>query len=652
MQLIDQKEPEKLGEYLVSKDLITQQQLEHALTLAKERNFRLGRMLVELKYINGRQLMESLLERLRTSELGKRKKLGEILLASGIINEEQLKHALEVQHDRKQRIGEVLVSLGYVTKEQIVDALATKLQLNFVLCDDYILDDEIKKLVPKEMAKKYSVFPVGIKNGKLILAMEDPLDSNAIDEISFYTRLRLSPVISYDWSIEMAIDKNYQETKETYEKNGEHMFDALEAELQAAKDLEFSQKDKVESIGVDVETLYLKSNAPKIVKLVAMLITDAAQKRASDIHIEPRAKYVQVRFRIDGELQNIFKYQKEMHDSVVSRIKIISQLDITNRRTSQDGDASVIMKGRTIDMRISTLPLIYGEKVVIRLLDQSRGLVPLYELEMPEPIAKAIKDMFRLPQGMFIVTGPTGSGKTTTLYACLNHLRSDARNVISIEDPVEYKLEGISQTAVNEAVGRTFASILRSVLRQDPDIVMVGEIRDLETAEIAIKAALTGHLVLSTLHTNNTVATIVRLIDIGVPSYLVSSSVTGILSQRLVRRICKHCKVEADVEDEIKFFLDDFGVKDINKFYRGAGCSKCMNTGYLGRMAVYEYLSMSRKLKIALSGRTDEQELLTTARSEGLKFLYEDAINKVKAGLTTIEEVMSKVPFDYSLKEI
>lgn len=271
---------------------------------------------------------------------------------------------------------------------------------------------------------------------------------------------------------------------------------------------------------------------------------------------------------------------------------------------------------------------------------------------MPDYIEKAIIGMFKRPQGMFIVTGPTGSGKTTTLYACLNHLRSDTRNVVSIENPVEYKLDGISQSAVDEAIGRTFAGILRSVLRQDPDIIMVGEIRDLETAEIAIKGALTGHLVLTTLHTNNTVASITRLIDIGIPPYLVSTAVTGILSQRLVRKICEYCKIEAEISDEIKASFEDFGIREIDKFYCGSGCPKCLNTGYLERTAVYEYLSMSRRLKIALSKTTEEQELLIGARKEGLKFLYEDALNKVRAGLTTIDEVISKVPFDYSLKEI
>lgn len=651
MEKIVIKDSERMGEYFLHRGIITQEQLDYTLSLAKERKVRLGGILVELGYITNKQLMDMLLEQLRPHTLGRRRKTGEILLSSRIITESQLQHALEVQQIKKQRIGEVLISLGYVTKEQITEALADKLQLDIVLCSDYTIDDEMKKLVPKEMAKKHSVFPLGRKNSSLILAMSDPLNVNAINEIAFVTRLKIVPVISYDWSIEMAIEESYAAIEKSEGTHEQVMFESLQAELDDERELKFSEQERDESGGSNVETLYSKSNAPRIVKLVAMLITDAGKKRASDVHVEPTAKYVQVRFRIDGELQNIFKYQKELHDAVVSRIKIISKLDITNRRTSQDGGASVITGGRVIDLRISTLPIVYGEKVVIRLLDQSRGIVPL-DKAMPDYIGKAITGMFKRPQGMFIVTGPTGSGKTTTLYACLNHLRSDTRNVVSIENPVEYKLDGISQSAVDEVIGRTFANILRSVLRQDPDIIMVGEIRDLETAEIAIKGALTGHLVLTTLHTNNTVASITRLIDIGIPPYLVSTAVTGILSQRLVRRICEYCKIETEISDEIKASLEDFGIQKIDKFYRGSGCPKCMNTGYLERTAVYEYLSMSRRLKIVLSKTTDEQELLIAARKEGLKFLYEDALDKVKAGLTTIDEVIAKIPFDYSLKEI
>ncbi len=648
---IENKDIERVGEYFLYRNIITQQQLDHALSIAKEKKSRLGEILVELGYITNKELINMLLDRLQPHELGRKRKVGDILVGFGIITEGQLQHALGVQQIKKQRIGDVLVKLGYVTKEQITEALAEKLQIDIALCSDYTIDDEIKKLVPKEMAKKHLVFPLGKKNGGLILAMADPLNLNVINEIAFATRLKIIPVISYDWSIEMAIEENYVDAEESQEKHAQIMFESLQSELGDEIDFNFKLQERRES-RVNVEALYLESNAPRIVRLVAMLITDASKKRASDIHIEPRAKYVQVRFRIDGELQNIFKYQRELHDAVVSRIKIISKLDITNRRTSQDGGASVITGGKIVDLRISTLPIVYGEKVVLRLLDQSRGIVPLDKLAMPDYIEKAIIDMFKRPQGMFVVTGPTGSGKTTTLYACLNHLRSDTRNVVSIENPVEYKLDGISQSAVDEAVGRTFASILRSTLRQDPDIIMVGEIRDIETAEIAIKGALTGHLVLTTLHTNNTTASITRLIDIGIPPYLVAAAVTGILSQRLVRRICEYCRAEVEISDEIKSSLEGFGIEEIDKFYHGLGCPKCLNTGYLERVAVYEYLSMSRRLKIALSKTTDEQELLIAARKEGLKFLYEDALNKVRAGLTTIDEAMSKVPFDYSLREI
>jgi len=643
---------ERIGEYFLKRNKITEQQLNHALLLAQERKSKLGEILVELGYITRQELMKMLLERLHPHELGKRRKIGEILLSAQIITEEQLKHAIQIQQVKRQRIGEIFVDLGYVTKEQITEAIAAKLQLDIVLCSDYLIDDETKRLVPKETAKKYTIFPIGVKDGSLILAMADPLNLDAMNEIAFKTRLKVVPVISYDWSIEMAIEESYGHENDYQEKHEEIMFSTLESEVIDEKEIRFKEIEGSQSSGIDVETLYLQSNAPRIVKLVAMLITDASKKRASDIHIEPRAKYVQIRFRIDGELQDIFKYQKELHDSVVSRIKIISKLDITNRRTSQDGGSSVITRGRVIDLRISTLPIVYGEKVVIRLLDQGRGIVPLDKLAMPAYIEKAIIQMFKRPQGMFIVTGPTGSGKTTTLYACLNHLRSNTRNVVTIENPVEYKLEGISQSAIDETVGRTFASILRSVLRQDPDIIMVGEIRDLETAEIAIKGALTGHLVLTTLHTNNTVASITRLIDIGIPPYLVASAVSGILSQRLVRRICEYCKVETEISDEIRVSLEGFGIEKIDKFYRGSGCSKCFNTGFLERTAVYEYLGMCKSLKAALSKTTDEQYLLATARQNDLKFIYEDAFDKVKAGLTTIDEVISKVPFDYSLREI
>lgn len=568
-----------------------------------------------------------------------RKKLGEILIESGLITEEQLNHALSIQKTKKQKIGKLLVELGFVTKEQIVEALAQKLNLQIIHCENYKIPDELKKLIPKNFAKDNLVFPINKKNNTLVLAMSDPLDYKTIDAVSFKNNIRILPAISYDWAILKAIENNYTED--------ENVIDVFSANITADKEVQFIE-EKESTSDVNIEALYTKSKAPPIVKLVAMIIAEAVKTKASDIHIEPQGKYVKIRFRIDGELRNIFKYDMNIHESVVSRIKIISNLDITNRRLPQDGSTHVSFRDKEIDLRISTIPSLYGEKIVIRLLDQSVGLIPLEYLAMPEYIKNSIIKIFQRPQGMLIVTGPTGSGKTTTLYACLNQLRSDSRNIVTIEDPVEYKLEGITQIPINESVGRTFASCLRSILRQDPDVIKIGEIRDLETAEIAIKAALTGHLVLTTLHTNNTIATITRLTNLGLDAYLISSAVSAILAQRLVRRICGYCRVESEITEEMLSFIEICNLPEIQKHYRGAGCPKCSGTGYSGRTAIYEYLPISPALKKLISKSTTESSLMMAAKNEGVRFLIEDAWDKVKDGITTIDEVMAKVPADYT----
>lgn len=569
------------------------------------------------------------------------RKLGEILIESGLITEQQLNHALTVQKAKKQKIGRIFVELGFVTKEQIAEALAEKLNLQIINCADHKISNELKRLISKDFAKENIVFPIDKRDNTLILAMADPLDYRTMDTLSFREQVRVLPVISYDWAILKAIEHNYTED--------ENVLDVFSANITADKEVRFVEKNESEG-DVNIEALYSKSKAPPIVKLVAMMIAEAVKDRASDIHIEPREKYVQIRFRVDGELRNIFKYDRNIHDSVVSRVKIISNLDITKRRLPQDGSAHVSFKGKEIDLRISTIPSLYGEKIVVRLLDQSVGLITLDELAMPEYIKNSIIEIFKRPQGMLIVTGPTGSGKTTTLYACLNQLRSDSRNIVTIEDPVEYKLEGITQIPVNESIGRTFAAILRSVLRQDPDIIKIGEIRDLETAEIAIKAALTGHLVLTTLHTNSTIATVTRLIDIGIPAYLISAAVSAILAQRLVRRICSHCRIETEITEDLLSIMNNLNISAIRKHYYGKGCKKCSDTGYYGRIAVYEYLPITPTLRKLISNNAGESSLMMAAKNEGSVFLFEDAWHKVKNGITTIEEVLAKVPMDYVWK--
>ncbi len=632
----------KLGEQLIDNGLITSEQLNHALKVSDEKNERLGEILVDLGYITLRQMTDAITEQQKFQPTSQRKKVGEILVESGIITKEHVSHALDIQKTKKQKIGQILVGLGYVTKEQVTDALSDKLKIPVVSCATIEISDALKSIIPKDIAQKYNVFPIKKEGNTLTLAMADPLDYKAIDDIAFMTHLKINTAISYEWDLHKAIEQNYKTVEE------ESMLDVFHSEIAEDKDVEFREDKETEDM--NVEALFSKSKAPTVVKLVAMLISEGNKARASDIHIEPMEKYILVRFRVDGELRSIFKYQRDLHDSVVSRIKIISKLDITNRRIPQDGSVRVALQGKEIDLRISTLPSIYGEKVVMRLLDQSQNIVFLDELAMPDDIKDPLSRVIKSPQGLLIITGPTGSGKTTTLYACLNRMRSITKNIITIEDPVEYKLEGIIQTQVNEAVGRTFASILRAVLRQDPDIVMLGEVRDLETAEIAIKASLTGHLVLTTLHTNNTIATITRLIDLGIPAYLLGAALSGIIAQRLLRRICIHCKVQTNISDELRAEVNIMGLPELAKHYFGTGCEKCANTGYSGRIAAYEYLPMTLVIRRLITKNTGEDELFSAAKKEGVTFLFEDAWNKVKAGITTIDEVIAKVPLDYGLK--
>lgn len=631
----------KLGDYLLHSKLITQIQLDEALAAQKTTGKKLGDLFVELGFLTIGQ-MSSVLSRQMSarSTTTQRKRIGDVLIEAGIISEEQLATALQAQKGKKKKIGQMLVELGYITKDQIAEGISAKLKIPIISCAETKIPKELIALIPKDVIEKNLVVPLEKHNGTLVLAMADPLDFRTIDDIAFKTGMTISPVIAYEWAILKAIENNYED------KADENLFDVVKADIQADKEVEFREEADESEDNMNMDVLYSKSNFPPVVKLVAMLVAEASKARASDVHIEPRDKYVQVRYRVDGEMQNVFKYHKELHPSVVSRVKIISKLDITNRRTPQDGSVHVEFHGKEIDLRISTLPSIYGEQIVIRLLDQSGGITPIDELGMPGNLKDQVTEVFKRPQGAFIVTGPTGSGKTTTLYSCLSQLKSDTRKVITIEDPAEYKLEGISQIQVNEAVGRTFAAVLRSVLRQDPDVVMIGEIRDLETAEIAMKAALTGHLVLSTLHTNSTVATLTRFIDMGIPSYILSSAVSGILAQRLIRRICVFCKVKTEVPDDIAATVKTLGIPELAHYYYGTGCPKCGNSGYSGRIAVYEYLGMTAQFKNALANGASESELFTEARSEGVKFLFDDAWHKVEAGITTVNEVLAKIPME------
>jgi type IV pilus assembly protein PilB len=568
--------------------------------------------------------------------MAKRKKIGEVLMEAGLISPSQLENALILQTTKDKPLGKILTELGYVNEDQVAEAISRQLAIPLVDCNNYELTKELLSLIPKEIAEQKVVLPVELRDKKLTVAMAYPLDWQTVDDIAFITGRRIQVVVASETCIRNAVEKYYT--------SPENLLDLIR-EIPIREKVEFfrgQESEKIEEENINIQTVDKLSEAPIIVKLVTMILVDAAKARASDIHIEPGEKDIQVRYRIDGELKNMLKYPIHVHESVVTRIKVISDLDITNKRLPQDGRTLLRLEGKDIDIRISTLPSVYGEKVVLRLLDHTTGLVPLSKLGIPEHTLKTLLSLISQPQGMILVTGPTGSGKTTTLYAILQQLQSETKNIVTIEDPVEYRVHGTTQVGINEAIGLTFPTILRHVLRQDPDTILVGEIRDLDTAEIATRAALTGHLVLSTVHTNNTIATITRLIDIGLEPYLVASSITGILAQRLIRRICENCKVETETPEIIL----ELEVPKIKKFHKGRGCRECKYTGYKGRIGVYEFLVLNQEFKRLIARGCTEEDLWNAARSAGMVTLFEDAWSKIGEGISTVDEVISKIPYE------
>jgi type IV pilus assembly protein PilB len=558
----------------------------------------------------------------------KKKRMGEILIEKGLITEEQIENALLYQEGKNKKIGKVLIELGYINAMQVAEALTKQFSLKMVDCNDYIPSDAVLALIRKETAEQKLVFPLELNNNTLSVAMANPLDWETIENIGFETGLTLNVAISSEGNILNAIEQYYTSAQDAWN---------VLKELPSYDNVEFI-REEMES--EQQSNILEASEAAPVIRLVTAVLADAVNVGASDIHIEAKKDHVQVRYRIDGALKNIQQYPKQIQDAVTSRIKIISNLDITNRRFPQDGRSALRLADKTVDLRVSTLPSAHGEKVVIRLLDSSTGLVPLDQLGISEHISKPLIEIATMPQGMLLVTGPTGSGKSTSLYSILQFLREETKNIMTLEDPIEYELDGITQVAIKESIGFTFASALRSVLRQDPDIVMVGEIRDLDTAEIAARAALTGHFVFSTLHTNDSVATVSRLIDIGLEPFLITSAVSGILAQRLIRTICPDCKIKIPEPEEAK----KFNLPPLGEYYKGEGCQKCNHTGYKGRVGVYELLRMDSKLKSVIAGEFTTADLWNCAKKSGAKTMLDDAWLKVKEGITTLDEVIAKIP--------
>ena len=559
-----------------------------------------------------------------------RSQLGLLLLQSNQITQEDLDKAVAVQNKNNKILPKILIEMGLVDEAAILKTIRTKLNINRVYPNEFSVPHALAAVIPKQICEKNLLVPLKRTNGHLIVAMADPTDYLKLEDLTFLTGMPIQPALASQGEI-------IEKLRELF---GEE--DTLEATLS-----EFDLNDPTESIEIfldeddeesDIEELLHAKDLPPTIRIVNAILSDALRHQASDVHIEPKTKYTMVRYRLDDLLHEKIRIPVSMHPSIVSRIKVMSDLDISERRRPQDGRVTVKTSTRMVDMRISTLPTINGEKIVFRILDKNAAIKSINDLGISEVDFKKITQFIAQPQGIILATGPTGSGKTSTLYSLLRHGAKITKNFTTIEDPVEYHMGMAEQVNVREKIGLGFANILRSILRQDPNVIMLGEIRDRETAEVAFHAALTGHLVLSTLHTNSSIASITRLRDIGMKSYVISDALAGIIAQRLVRRICPHCKTHDDPSEEILRALRLHG-KQIQS-YKGKGCDQCGRSGYRGRIGIFEIFHNDSEVKNFIHRDAAESEITRAARLTGMKSLLEDAVAKIEAGVTTCEEVL------------
>jgi len=546
--------------------------------------------------------------------------LGQILLEENIVTEEQLNNALDRQKVVKKRLGTVITEMGMATEKEIMKALARRLKVDFVETPLFTIELEVVKLVPENLARKYRIVPLYIREGTLIIATNDPLDFACLEDVGMITGMEIRTAISSGSEIDKAIDRVYAK------RNADEIIDDIKQEYGAVS-FDIGETEEL--------ALVERVDSAPVVKLVNSLVQEAFQQNASDIHIEPEEDYTRVRFRVDGELVEHTNFSKDVHGLLTTRIKIISGMNIAEKRIPQDGSFNVHNDFIHVDMRVSSLPTPYGEKLVLRLLGANRAIdYDMKALGLSDYTLELLEKAIHIPNGILLVTGPTGSGKTTTLYAMLSRMSKPNINVVTVEDPIERKFANITQVQVNPRAGLTFASGLRSILRQDPDVIMVGEIRDAETAEIAIRAAITGHFVLSTIHTNDALSTIVRLVDMGVEPYLVASSVKCVISQRLVKKICPHCKSEVSVPSSDNRLLQT----NLSTAYHGKGCQHCNFTGYAGRTPVHEVLIVDSGLEELISHSASMEHLRNYTVEHKMRMLREEVLDLINQGVTTVDE--------------
>lgn len=549
-----------------------------------------------------------------------RKRLGDLLVEAGVINEQQLDYALQ-NKSRDEKLGDFLIKENVLTEQQLIEVLEFQLGIPHITLNKYAIDPELLQLVPRELAKRANIMPVRRDKNKLLIAMSDPMDYFAIEEVRMATGCQIETSIAAKDDLYRTITKYYD----------------LQASMDAALSEVFVNTTEVQQEITDEDSA--------IVRLVNQIIANGVAQRASDIHFDPQETDYKVRYRVDGVLKTERSLPKYMQNMMTARVKIMGGLNITENRIPQDGRIKINVEFKSIDIRLSTLPTVYGEKIVMRILDVSNAATTISQLGFTEKNEVLFEEMIVKPNGIVLITGPTGSGKSSTLYAALSNLNNEGVNIITVEDPVEYQLNGVNQIQVKEEVGLTFAAGLRSILRQDPDIIMIGEIRDLETAQIAIRASLTGHLVLSTLHTNSAIESVSRLQDMGIEPFLISSSLVGVMAQRLVRRVCRDCGTEVEPTiREKEIFADNSLV--IEKVRKGRGCSACGNTGYRGRLAIHELLPVDRELKSLILNRASGNDIRDYMQQSGYNTLLQDGLQKVLQGVTTTEEVLRVATID------
>lgn len=554
----------------------------------------------------------------------RKKRIGDMLIDEHMITEEQLGQALPIAQESQKKIGEVLVELGFVTEEGIAHALSRQLGIDVVTLNGAKIDEELLKLVNGTLLRKHTMIPFEYARDNLNVvhvAMADPMDMTAIDDFAIVSNMQVEPVIATTREIMMALDKYYGDSE------------AMLAAERYAKERELAEQAQQNQMANE------DINSSPIVQLVKSMIEQGARQRASDIHIEALEKIVRIRYRIDGALYERFTYDIHLLPAIIARIKILGGMDIAEKRKPQDGRITMLIDRREFDIRVSVLPTVFGEKCVMRLAQKNNLTKDKSELGLsPEDMAE-FNEILKNPHGMILVTGPTGSGKSTTLYTALHELNKEDVNIITVEDPVEANIDGVNQVQVNPKANLTFGTALRSILRQDPDIIMIGEIRDAETAEIAVQASITGHLVVSTLHTNSAAGTLTRLMDMGVESYLLADSMVGVIAQRLVRRLCPACRKQVEATGEEKKLLE-LGESAPVTLYKPCGCPQCSNTGYIDRIGIYEIMRITPELREAISHRKSTQEIQRVALEQGMRTLHASAVKLVLEGITSVAEMM------------